>query len=126
VNSVNHVNSVKVVDSGVETDLVENSDTGLNSFLLKGLHGVRNIGSSDDVLLELDSGLDDVGVLSVGDERDDEVVFLDGSVERSFIRGVDGESGGGTGKGRSERLSGGESSATCNVQSGELQPTQKD
>lgn len=46
------------------------------------------------MFLEFDSRLDDVGVLSVGDERDDEVVFLDGGVEGSFVGGVDSHGGG--------------------------------
>lgn len=43
VNSVDHVNSVKVVDSRVETDLVQDGDTSFDGLLLESLHRVGNV-----------------------------------------------------------------------------------
>lgn len=112
VNTVDHVDGVEVVDSGVETDLVEDSDTGVNSLLVESLHSVRNVRSRDDVLLELDGRLDDVGVLSVRNERDDKVVLLDGSVERGLVGGIDSEGRRRAREGSSELLGGRKGSAS--------------
>ena len=126
VNSVDHVNSVKVINSGVETDLIQDGDTSIDSFLLECLHRVGDVGSGDNVLLELDGRLDDVGVLSVRDERDDEVVFLDSCVERSFIGSINSHRGGGAREGRGEFFGGSESSATCTEAESDRACTERD
>jgi hypothetical protein len=53
-----------VVDTGVNTNLVHDSDTGLLALLIKLQHGRADIASGDDVLLGADGGLDDDSVES--------------------------------------------------------------
>lgn len=54
----------QVVDTGVNTNLVHDGDTGLLALLIKLQHGRADIASGDDVLLGADSGLDDHSVES--------------------------------------------------------------
>ena len=54
----------EVVNTGVDTNLVHNSDAGLLALLIKLHHSRANIASCDNVLLSADSGLDDHGVES--------------------------------------------------------------
>lgn len=65
---INHLDGVEVVDAGVETNLVEDSDAGVDSLLVELLHCGGDVGSRDDMLLRLDGGFDDLGVVSVGDQ----------------------------------------------------------
>lgn len=53
-----------MVDTGVNTNLVHDSDTGLLALLIKLQHGRADIASGDDVLLGADGGLDDDSVES--------------------------------------------------------------
>ena len=112
MNSVDELNGVTVIDSGIQSNLVQNGDTSLDTSGLELLHRVRDVGSSDDVLLELDGGLNDVGVESVENEGDDEIVGGDGGVEGRFIGDVDGDSVGVSREGGSEGLSGRERSTS--------------
>lgn len=86
---IDGLDSIQVVDSRVETDLVHYCDTSLDDFRLECLHGIRDIAGSDHVLLVSDSGFDDIGMVDVGDQRDDEVVLRHESIEGSFILDVD-------------------------------------
>ena len=70
VDLVDHLDSVKMVDSGVKTDLVENGDAGGLGLSVERLHGWRDVRSGDDMLLAADSGLDDDGVVGVGDQAE--------------------------------------------------------
>lgn len=60
----------------VQSNLVHDSYTSLLGICLQLLHSRRNVGSRHDILLGANSGLDDLGVVGVGDEGDDEVDFL--------------------------------------------------
>lgn len=110
--SIDELNSVTVVDSRVQSDLVENGDSSLDASGFQLLHRVRDVRSRDDILLELDGGLNDVDVESVRDEGDDEIVGGDGGVEGSFVSDVDGDGVGVSGEGRGEGLRSGESSTS--------------
>lgn len=52
----------EVVNTGVDTDLVHNSDTGLLALLIKLHHSRANVAGCDNVLLGADSGLNNHGV----------------------------------------------------------------
>lgn len=54
----------EVVNTGVDTNLVHDSDTGLLALLIKLHHGGADIAGGDNVLLGADSRLDDHGVES--------------------------------------------------------------
>jgi len=72
---------VQVVDTWVKTDLVHNDDACLLDLWLELLHCIRDVRSGDYILLELDSGLDDIGVVDVRDEGDDKIVLLDKRIQ---------------------------------------------
>lgn len=109
---MNGLDGPEVVDSRVESDLVEDQDAGVDGLLVESLHGVRDVRSCDDVdVLVPDGGLDDEGVVGVGDEGDDEVVLSDKSVEFSGVSHVDRDRVG-AGNGGREGEGGGESSAS--------------
>lgn len=78
---LNRLNSVKVIDTRVQADLIHDN---YSSFLCLGIqlaHGGGNVARSDNMGLSLDSGLDDSGVISVRDERDHQVMFCYGGFE---------------------------------------------
>ena len=89
VSVINGLDSVQVVDSRVETDLVHDCDTSLDDFRLECLHSIRNVAGGNYVLLVSDSGLDDIGMVDVWDQGDDEVVLRHESIEGSFILDVE-------------------------------------
>lgn len=104
VNSVNKLNGVEVVQSGVQPSLVHDGNTGVDALLVQFHHRVRNVRSGNDVLLEFDRRLDDVGVEGVRDEGDDEIVGGNGCVEGSFVRDVNRDGRSRAGEGRRESL----------------------
>lgn len=85
VNFVNGLDSVKVIDTRVQTDFVKDNDSGLLGFGLKLKHGRAGVRSGDDVLLVSDGRLDNMGVIDIGNQRDDEVVLSDFSVKGLFV-----------------------------------------
>lgn len=71
------------------TNLVQDCDTGSLGLLVKLLHSRRDVRSSDDILLSLDSGLDDGNVVCVWNQRDGDVVLSDSLLESSGIVDVE-------------------------------------
>lgn len=53
-----------MVNTGVQTNLVHDGDTGLLALLIKLHHGGADIAGRDNVLLGADGGLDNHGVES--------------------------------------------------------------
>jgi hypothetical protein len=111
VNIVDSLDGPKVVNSGVNTDLVETDQSSVLELLLQSLHLRVDVRSGDDVDLLLESDLHDGGVVSVRNEGDDDIVTLDGLSEGISGRDVNGH-GGGVGELGSEGLGGGEGPAS--------------
>lgn len=84
----------EVVDAGVDADLVEDGDAGFLALGVEGLHGGGDVGSSDYVLLLADGGLDDGGVVGVGDQADDKVDLCDLRVESVGVGDIEADGGG--------------------------------
>lgn len=104
----------EVVNTGVDTNLVHNSDAGLLALLIKLHHSRANIASCDNVLLSADSGLDDHGVESwlncqpgpkvrnkltgsghtVRDQGNDKVVLGELGIEGLLIVDIEGDGSG--------------------------------
>lgn len=83
----------KVVgESLTQANLVHDSDTSLLALRVELLHSRRDIRGSDNILLSADSRLDNSGVESVGNQRDDQVDLLHGLVESSIITDIKGDS----------------------------------
>ena len=85
------LDGVEMVDSGIETDFVHDGDAGFAAALVESLHGWRHVAGCHDVLALADGGLDDGGVVGVGDQADDEVDGGDGGVEGGGIGDVEGD-----------------------------------
>jgi hypothetical protein len=81
VNIVDGLDSPKVVDSRVNTDLVETDQSGVLELLLQSLHLGVDVAGGDNVSLLLESDLHDSSVVGVGNERDYDIVTLDGLSE---------------------------------------------
>ncbi len=64
----NSLDSVQVVDTGIEADLVHDDDTGILDSLIEFAHGGGDVTRSDDVGLALDGSLDHGSMVGVGDE----------------------------------------------------------
>ena len=84
----------EVVDAGVDADLVEDGDAGFLALGVEGLHGGGHVGGGDYVLLLADGGLDDGGVVGVGDQADDEVDLCDLGVESVGVGDIEADGGG--------------------------------
>jgi len=74
-------------------NLVETSHHG-DIRLVVSHHGGGDIGGGNDVGLGLDSRLDDLGVEGVGDQRDDNIVLSDGSIQSDLIVNIQRDGGG--------------------------------
>lgn len=98
MNLVDGLHSVKVINTRIETDLVHHDDPSRLSLGIKLPHGGGYITSSDDVGLPFNGRLDDRCVMSIRNERNDEIVCGDLSIQvwRVCIEG-DGFRGGKTG-----------------------------
>ena len=90
---VNGLDGVEVVDTRVKTNLVHDNNASLLGSGVELAHRRANVASGDDVGLALDSGLDDIGVVGVGDERDDEVVLSDSLLKSGGVRDIEGNRG---------------------------------
>lgn len=100
VDLLDGLDGVEVIDSGIETDLVHDNNTGVLDLLLKSFDSRRDVTGGDDVLLVTDSGLDDLDVVDVRDQRDDNIVLRDSLVELGLVLDIDGlGSSDSTGKG---------------------------
>ena len=64
----NSLNSVQVVDTGIEADLVHDDDTGILDRLVEFAHGGRDVARGDNVGLALDGSLNHGSMIGVGDE----------------------------------------------------------
>lgn len=108
---VDGVNGAEVVDTGVKlynlsasfhhpntsttyTNLVHDGDAGILGLLVKLHHGRGDVAGGDDILLISDGGLDDGGVVCVGDQANDQVVLGNGSIESLFVVDVEGDGSG--------------------------------
>ena len=90
MNLIDCLNSVQVVDTRVQPNLVHDCDAGILGLLIQLLHRRRNITGCDDVLLVADGGLDDEFVECVGDQRDCDIDLGDFSVEGCAVVDIEG------------------------------------
>lgn len=104
VDLLNGLYGVQVVDTRVKANLVHDNDTSILGSLVKLTYGWRDVASSDDVGLTLDSGLDNSSVVGIRDQRDDEVMGSDGGLESLGVVHIEGD-GTGARKVGSESLS---------------------
>lgn len=74
MNLANGLNSVQVVNTGIETNFVHDDDSSLLSSSVEFPHSWGDVAGGDYVSFALDSGLDDLCVEDVGDQRDDKVM----------------------------------------------------
>jgi hypothetical protein len=78
------------INTGIDTDLVHDGDTGILALLVKLHHGGGDIAGGDNVLLLSDGTLDDGSVEGIGDQRDDKVVLGDLGVEGLLVVDIEG------------------------------------
>lgn len=81
MSAVNEIDGIEMVDTRVKTNLVHDGNTGGLGLGVQLHHGRRNIRCGDNMLLSLDGGLDDIGVVDVGDQRNGDIVLGDGGLE---------------------------------------------
>lgn len=95
-----------------QANLVHDSDTSLLALLVEFLHSRRDIRGGDNILLSANSRLDNSGVESVGDQRDDQVGLLHSLVQGSIIADIEGD-GLGVLEARGKRLGTLKGTASC-------------
>lgn len=91
VDLTDGLDSIQMIDTRVKTDLVHNDDTSLLRLLVELSDSRGNVAGSHNVGLALDGGLDDGGVVGIGDERDDEVMSSNFALEISSGVNVKGD-----------------------------------
>ena len=81
MNLTDRLDSIQVIDSRVEPDLIHYDNPGFLSLFIKLPDRRRDVASRDDVRLALDGCLDHGGVVRVGDEGDNKIVICDCTLE---------------------------------------------
>jgi hypothetical protein len=77
MNFVNHLDGVEVIHTRINAHLVQNGNTGGLGLIIKLPDGIRDVTRRHDVCTTLDSSLNDSGMISVWNERNDNVVSRD-------------------------------------------------
>lgn len=85
------LDSVEMIDSWIETDLVHDRNAGVLALLVQGLHNITDVARRHNVLLVADGALDDIGVEGVGDEGDDEIDLGHCGIESLGVGDVEGD-----------------------------------
>jgi hypothetical protein len=93
VDLINDLDSVQMIDTGIKTNLVHYDDTSRLCLRIQLLHSWGDVTGSDHMRLALDRGLDDIGVMGVGNEGDDDVICCDFLFKSSVIVDIQGNSG---------------------------------
>jgi len=88
VDLVNGLDGVQVVDTRVQTNLVEDNDAGLLGLVLKLKHGRGDVRSGDNVLLLSNGRLDNSGVVSVGDQGNNKIGLGNSGVKSSLVLNI--------------------------------------
>jgi hypothetical protein len=86
---LDRLDSVKVVNTWVQANLVHDDDSRFLRLGVQLAHGGGNVARGDDMGLSLDGGLDNSGVKGVRDERNYQVVFRNSSLECRGIINVE-------------------------------------
>ena len=107
---LNGLDSIKVVNTRIKTDLIQNHNPRLTRLLIQRAQSRGDVARGDNVRLALDGGLNDGGVVGVGNEGDDEVVGGHSLLKSGSIVDVQRD-GGRVGKVGSEGLGGLEGAA---------------
>lgn len=81
MNLIDGENGRKMVNTRVDTDLVEHGDARLFSRSIKLHHGGRDVRGCDNVLLLADGGLDHSSVISVRNQADNNIDLSNLSIE---------------------------------------------
>lgn len=82
---LNRLDSVKVINTRVQADLIHDNDSSFLCLSIQLAHGGGNVARGNNMGLSLDSGLDDSSVISVRDERDHQVMFCYGGFECGYV-----------------------------------------
>ncbi|KAH3667614.1 hypothetical protein OGATHE_003137 [Ogataea polymorpha] len=89
VDLVDGLDGVQVVDTWVQADLVHHDNAGLLDGWLQLSQSRRDVGGGDDVgVLRLDCSPDDGSVVDVWNQRDDNIVLIDLSVQSILVSNV--------------------------------------
>jgi hypothetical protein len=81
MNLANGFDSVQVVDTRIDTNLVQHGDASILCLLLEFTNGRRYIACGDDVCSAFDSRPNDSRMVDKWDEGDNEVVFGDATIK---------------------------------------------
>lgn len=89
---VDGLDSVEMVDTRIETNLIHDNNPCLLDFSFQLPDGRADVAGGHNVGLALDGSFDDIDVVSVWNERDDEVVFCNSLFKRRGVVYIEGDS----------------------------------
>lgn len=79
-----------MINTRIQTDLVEDYDTGFPRCGIELTHGGGDVTGGHYMCLPFDGSLDDIGVVGVGNQRYDEIVRGHGGFESGGIGSIKG------------------------------------
>ena len=79
-----------MVNTGIKTNLVHYDDTSCLRFRIQLPHGWADVAGSDYMCLAFDRGLNDSGVISIGNKGDDDIIGCDFLFKSSGVVNIQG------------------------------------
>ena len=89
---MNSLDSPKVINTRIDTNLVHDGDTSSLGLSIKLHHSRRDIAGCDNVLLVSDSRLDDGGMEGIWDQTDHEIDLCDFGVKVFLLVDIERDS----------------------------------
>lgn len=80
-----------MIDSRIQTDLVQDRNACLCGLVLEFQHGRGDVAGCDDILLLANGRFDDSGMEGIRDQRDDQVDFGNFGVECFVVGDIEGD-----------------------------------
>lgn len=112
MNLVDELHCVQMIDTGVETNLIHDHDSGLLDLIFKFTDAVANVARGYNVRLALDGGLDNGDMVDVRNKRNDKIVLCNSLLQGGAVGHVKGNSSC-VGQVASQALSGRKRAARC-------------
>ena len=93
VDFIDDLDSIQVVNTGIKTNLVHYDDASCLCFRIQLPHGWRHIAGSDYMCLAFDRGLNDSGVIGIGNKGDNDIMGRNLLFKGSSVVNIQGNGG---------------------------------
>lgn len=90
---IDDLDSIQVINTGIKTNLVHYDDTSCLCFRIQLPHSWGYVAGSDYMCLAFDCGLNDSGVIGIGNKGDNDIICCDFLFKSSIVVDIQGNSG---------------------------------